>query len=186
MNIESHILVDTVIGEVQKALRNGDQPALAVLEGMPSREMRSPFYLRDPATAAEFEQRLAREVAAIDLERLILAVPMVVTPRPVVGEDSIVLRSPYTGPLRDDLDEYNVIVWMVYDTEDEEGEPVSYGVVPFNRNPDGTYTFGLDGDEKAVVSIALNPGSGAPGMTLLREILDENLQLRRTPNTDQR
>ncbi|MCM3885132.1 hypothetical protein [Frankia sp. R82] len=67
MNFETDILIDTVVGEVQDALRNGDRPALAVLEGEPTRELRSPFYLRDAATAAEFEQRLARELETIDV-----------------------------------------------------------------------------------------------------------------------
>jgi hypothetical protein len=177
MNIETHFLVDTVIGEVQQALRNGDQPAVAVLEGLPTREHSFADYLRDPAKAAEYERRLAREAATVELERLILAVPMVATPLPVVDEDSVRFRSPYTGPLRDDHDEYDVIVYTVYDTE----EGVSSGMAPYTRNPDGTYSFGAEGDPNHIVTIPVNPARTFPGMTLLREILDENLQLRRTP-----
>ncbi len=174
VNIESHILLDTTIGEVQDALRDGDQPALAVLEGVPTREHRFADYLRDPAKAAKYEQQLAREVAGIDLDRLIIAVPMIVTPRPLVGEESILLRSPFTGPLRDDLDEYDVIAYTIFDVE----EGVTTGMALYTRNPDGTYTFGLDGDEKFTVTVPVNPSRKFPGMALLREILDETLHLR--------
>ena len=174
MNIESHILLDTTIGELQDALRAGDQPALAVLEGQPTREHSFADYLRDPAKALQYEQQLAREVAGIDLERLILAVPMIVTPRPLVGEDSVLLRSPYTGPLREDLDEYDVIAYTLFDIE----EGVTTGTALYTRNPDGTFTFGLDGDEKFTVTVPIGPSRKFPGMALLREILDETLHLR--------
>ncbi|MDT3446750.1 MULTISPECIES: hypothetical protein [unclassified Pseudofrankia] len=65
--------------------------------------------------------------------------------------------------------------WMVYDTE----EGVAYGMTPYSHNPDGTCTFGLDGDPRYIVTIPVTPAHTAPGMTLLREILDENLHLRR-------
>jgi len=174
VNFESDILLDTTIGELQNALRAGDQPALAVLEGVPTREHRFADYLRDPAKAATYERQLAREVADIDLDRLIIAAPMIVTPLPAADENLVSLRSPFTGPRRDDLDEYDAIAYTLYDVEDG----VATGMALFTRNPDGTYTFGLDGDEKFVVAVPANPSPTFPGMALLREILDETLRLR--------
>ncbi len=170
MNIETHFLIDSAVGEIQKALRGGDQPALAVLEGATLRELRSPFYLRDTATAAEFEQRVAAAATEMDLDRLILAVPMISTPLTAADGEMIRFRSPYTGQLRDDHDERDVIVYTVYDVDDG----VSCGMVPFDRNPDGTYTFGLDGDPTQIVTIPVGPAPGFPGLAVLREILDED------------
>jgi hypothetical protein len=174
VNFESNILLDTTIGKVQKALRAGDQPAIAVLEGAQFREHSYADYLRDPARADVYDQRLAAEIPDVDLDRLIIAAPMVVTPLPAVGEDALRLRSPYTGPLRDDHNEYEVIAYLLFDVD----EGIDTGMVPFSRNPDATFTFGVDGDEEFVVSIPVSPSPGFPGVGLLRLILDEDLRLR--------
>ncbi|MCM3887461.1 hypothetical protein [Frankia sp. R82] len=118
---------------------------------------------------------MARELETIDLDRLILAVPMITTPLPAVEEDARSFRSPSTGPLREDLDEQNVIVYTTYDVE----EGVSCGMVPYSHNPDGTYTFGLDDDPTQIVTIKISPSRTFPRMALLREILDDSLGLRR-------
>jgi hypothetical protein len=174
MNFESNILLDTTIGEVQKALRAGDQPAIAVLEGALFRQHSFADYLRDPAKAAGYDQRLAAEVPEVDLDRLIVAAPMVVTPLPAVGEDVQRLRSPFTGPLNTDHGEYEVIAYTLFDVADG----VTTGMVPFTRNPDATFSFGADGDEDFVVSIPVNPSQDFPGVGLLRLILGEDLRLR--------
>ncbi len=173
MNVESHVLLDDVVRQVQEALRKGDQPALAVLEGESARTLSSSAYLRDPVKVQEFERRVAREADTVGLDRLVLAVPMISTQVPLTdSDDAIRVRSPYAGPLRDDDDERHVIVWMAYDTEDG----VEYGMVPYTRARDGTPAFG---DPDRFVSIPLNPGPGLPGVVLLGELLDENLQRRK-------
>lgn len=174
MNFESHILVDTVVKKVQEALRQGDQPAIAVLDGEPSRTLHNSAYLRDPARAAEFERQVADEANSIDLDRLILAVPQISTPIVIEDDDAIRLRSPNTGPLREDDGEQHVILWVLYDEEDG----VDSGMVPYRRKRDGTPTFEAFDDSDYIFSIPLNPGPG-PGIVLLRHLLDENLQRRR-------
>jgi hypothetical protein len=173
MDIESHFLVDEVVRQVQQALRNGDQPAIALLEGDSGRTLSNSAYLRDPARAEEFERSVAREAETIGLARLVLAVPLISTPG-VIDEDAVRFRNPNTGPLREDDGEQHVIVWALYDEE----EGVSCGMAPYSRKRDGTPVF--DDDPDGIFSIALNPGPGMPGLTVLRELLDENLQ-RRTP-----
>ncbi|ABD11077.1 hypothetical protein CcI156_04355 [Frankia sp. CcI156] len=175
MNFESHVLVDMTVKQVQDALAKGDQPAIAVLEGEPSRTLSNSAYLRDPARAEAFERQVAAEANRIDLERLILAVPQISRPVVIDGDDEVRLRSPYTGgPVLEDDGEMHVILWVLWD--EEEGH--ESGMVPFRRKRDGTPVFDAFDGSDYIFSIPLNPGGG-PGLVLLRELLDENLQRRR-------
>jgi hypothetical protein len=177
MNLESHVLVDMTVKQVQDALAKGDQPAIAVLEGEPSRTLSNSAYLRDPARAEAFERQVAAEANRIaDLERVILAVPQISRPVVIDGDDEVRLRSPYTGgPVLEDDGEMHVILWVLWD--EEEGH--ESGMVPFRRKRDGTPVFDAFDGSDYIFSIPLNPGGG-PGLVLLRELLDENLRRRRT------
>ncbi len=176
MNFESHVLVDMVVKQVQDAIQKGDQPAIAILEGEPSHTLSNSAYLRDPTRAAEFERQVAEEANCIDLERLILAVPQISRPVVIDGDDVVRLRSPYTGgPVLEDDGEMHVILWVLYDEE----EGLDSGMVPFRRKRDCTPVFDAFDGSDYIFSIPLNFGGG-PGLILLRELLDENLQRRRT------
>ncbi|TCJ34681.1 hypothetical protein [Parafrankia sp. BMG5.11] len=176
MNFESHVLVDMTVKQVQDALAKGDQPAIAVLEGEPSRTLSNSAYLRDPARAEAFERQVAEEANHIDLERMILAVPQISSPETIDEETSVRLRSPYTGgPVLEDDGEMHVILWVLWDAE--EGH--ESGMVPYRRKRDGTPVFDAFDGSDHIFSIPLNFGGG-PGLVLLRELLDETLQRRRT------
>jgi hypothetical protein len=175
MNLESHVLVDMTVKDVQDALAKGDQPAIAVLEGEPSRTLTNSAYLRDPARAEAFERQIAEEAKSVDLERLILAVPQISRPVVIDGDDEVRLRSPFTGgPVLEDDGEMHVILWVLWD--EEEGH--ESGMVPFRRKRDGTPIFDSFDGSDYIFSIPLSPGGG-PGIVLLRELLGENLQRRR-------
>ncbi|CAO5150977.1 SseB protein N-terminal domain-containing protein [Frankia sp. AiPs1] len=169
MNLESHILVDLTVQQVQQALTKGDQPAIAVLEGEPSHTLSNSAYLRDPARAAEFERQVAAEAHRINLERVMLAVPQISQPVLIDGDTEIRFRSPVTGgPLVEDDGEMHVILWVLYDVE--EGH--ESGMVPFKRKRDGTPVFDAFDGSDHIFSIPLSPGGG-PGAVLLRELLDD-------------
>ncbi|KPM56990.1 hypothetical protein ACG83_04035 [Frankia sp. R43] len=172
MNFESHVLVDMTVKQVQDALAKGDQPAIAVLEGEPSRTLSNSAYLRDPARAEAFERQVAEEAKHINLDRVILAVPQISRPETIDDETSVQLRSPYTGgPVLEDDGEMHVILWVLWDTE--EGH--ESGMVPYRRKRDGTPIFDAFDDSDYIFSIPLNVGGG-PGLVLLRELLSEKLR----------
>ncbi|KLL09871.1 MULTISPECIES: hypothetical protein [Protofrankia] len=169
MNIETHFLVDDVVGRVQQAIRAHDQPAITVIEADHELVLVDSTYIFGRSGADAYERRVAAEAHRVAANRLALAVPQIMI---TYDDDTVRFRSPLAGPVHDG-EEREAIVWMAYDVED--GVEVEHGVIPYTRRS-GAPVF-TDPDE--MVSIPLHPAPGLPGNTLLRHLLDEDLRPRR-------
>jgi hypothetical protein len=112
VNIDSHILVDDVVGRVQQAIRAHDQPAITVIATDHELVLSDSAYLLGRAEADAYERRAAAEARRVAAGRLALAVPQIMI---TADDDTVRFRSPYADPAHDG-EEREAIVWMAYDT----------------------------------------------------------------------
>ncbi len=159
VNPDTEALLRDVTERVQQAISARDCPAIVALHGYRDLILSDYDYLRDEATALDFERRVADQARRIRAARWVFAVPEVLQ---TAADGSIAARPASNLPLREG--EQEAIVWTSFDADDG----ADYGVVPYTRRPNGEPVFG----EPAVFTIPLQPAEHTPGWALLRRLMD--------------
>lgn len=154
MNDQIRGLLFDVVGRLERSIVARDCPAIVALEGERLLVLSDYDYLRDEATAAAFERRVAAKAREIGAVRWVLAVPQVW----VILPDRVQSRAVSNHPLREG--EQEAITWMSCDREGG----VDYGRVPYARRPSGEPVF----DDPEVFTIAVRAAEHMPGYTLLQ------------------
>lgn len=158
MNDDTASLLFDVVERLQRNIHARDCPAIVALQGQRKLVLSDYDYLRDQATAAEFERRAAAKAREVGATRWVFAVPQIW--RITSGEISA--RAVSNHPLLED--EQEAITWTAYDQQDG----VDYGRVAYTRRPNGEPVFA----EPQVLTVGVHPGETTPGYRLLRMLED--------------
>jgi hypothetical protein len=158
MNDDTASLLFDVVERLQQNIHARDCPAIVALQGQLKLVLSDYDYLRDQATAAAFEERVAAKAREIGVTRWVFAVPQIW--RITAGEISA--RAVSNHPLLED--EQEAITWTAYDQQ----EGVDYGRVAYTRRPNGEPVFA----EPQVLTVGVHPGETTPGYRLLRMLED--------------
>jgi hypothetical protein len=158
MNDDTASLLFDVVERLQRNIHARDCPAMVALQGQRKLVLSDYDYLRDQATAAEFERRAAAKAREVGATRWVFAVPQIW--RITAGEISA--RAVSNHPLLED--EQEAITWTAYDQQDG----VDYGRVAYTRRPNGEPVFA----EPQVLTVGVHPGETTPGYRLLRMLED--------------
>ncbi|MEZ0074503.1 hypothetical protein [Planotetraspora sp. GP83] len=158
MNDKMAALLDDVVARLEKSIVARDCPAIVVLDGDRRLVLSDYDYLRDEATAAAFETRVAAKAREISARWWVLAVPQVWV---FIPPSTVAMRAVSNHPLREG--EQEAITWMSCDRDDG----VDYGRVPYGRRPNGEPIF----DDPEVFTVGVRPHETMPGFTLLQACL---------------
>jgi hypothetical protein len=158
MNDDTASLLFDVVERLQRNIHARDCPAIVALQGQRKLVLSDYDYLRDQATAAEFERRAAAKAREVGATRWVFAVPQIWR----ITSGQISARAVSNHPLLED--EQEAITWTAYDQQDG----VDYGRVAYTRRPNGEPVFA----EPQVLTVGVHPGETTPGYRLLRMLED--------------
>ncbi len=160
MNAATLDLLFDVVRRLEKNIVARECPAIVAIESERKLVLSDYDYLRDSATAAAFEEKVAGKAREIDAARWVLAVPQVWIFQP---PSTIALRAVSNHPLREG--EQEAITWMSFDRDDG----VDYGRVVYARRPSGEPVF----EEPEIFDVGIRPREAMPGFLLLQRCLGD-------------
>lgn len=162
MNEATEDLLLDAIERMQNSIQQRDCPAIVLLDGDPRIAMSDYDYLRDDETAAAFERRAGEKALEVGCSRWALTVPQVWLLR---DDGSVAVRAVSNHPLREG--EQEAITWVAFDRD----AGVDAGRLTYVRRPQGQPVFSEDVE---ALQVPLQLGSGLPGLTLVRILMDES------------